>query len=54
MRFCTAVNCMDGQVQIPVTRYQQETVSFRASATTATLRPLAMSSFHPHFLRGLS
>ena len=24
MRFCTAINCMDGRVQIPVIRYLQE------------------------------
>ena len=24
MRFCTAVNCMDGRVQLPVIRYLQE------------------------------
>ena len=44
---CNAVN-------LPIIKYQQETVSFRAKATAARLRPFAMRSFHPHFFSGLS
>ena len=37
MRFCTAVNCMDGRVQLPVIRYLQQ--RFRAEYVDSITEP---------------